>query len=887
MATKRTQGQHFDSVVRHIFSWSISDILNNNIFKDKVKKIPDTFDTVENYFESFTYPLVEEMRAEMCSNLEAISHAPFVEIKSLKCTKPKELIYRIAIMPPFRSSGSGDNEIYSPRKGDILMLLHSRPSDVSDLIQDQQSHRLCEVFKDEFDGLPPYNYVIMASGEINISKDTRKGRANSRLLANFQMSTITYNRIFKALSIGLARGGNLGVIQKVLRPDSMDTEGNVFISSDLVGSIHDVDIRTHLSKLDLNESQTNAILNCISARQCRHKKLINLIWGPPGTGKTKMITGLVWLLDQLGCRTLICAPTNAAVREVVSRLLKLLKEFSAISPCRMGDVVLLGNEKWLKVTDDLQDVFLDYRAKKLVECFALLTGWKHCLSSVLEFFIDGVSIYKQDLHYKKILREEKGRDWANKAEDADIDEESFVSFAKREFSSLVKKFTTCFGTLHRHLPRDAFSDDNCKKIYNLIDSLECFKNLLSKEEGFSNLEEIFVSPYQDAMSLAETSFEQCNSSTEFNLRHTRAYCCQMLKMLEKSLNITSLSGKLSIEDFCLQTANLIFCTASTSAKLYRLEVKRPFELVVIDEAAQLKESESLVPMQISFIDHAVLIGDERQLPALVKSKVSENAMFGRSLFERLCSLGHRKHLLNIQYRMHPSISLFPNANFYENKILNGSNVTGKNHRRKYLPGPMYGPYSFINIKHGYESFDNIGRSRKNDIEVTVVMHILSSLVTSTNRTRQRLSVGIICPYTAQVLAIQDSLGKLHRRNSNMKVKVSSVDGFQGSEEDVIILCTVRSNAGGLIGFLSNCNRTNVSLTRARYCLWILGNAPTLISSGSIWARLVSDAKARNCFFDATEDRGIATAISKSGFGRSNADSINFDQLRISERSKEV
>ncbi|WOL07363.1 hypothetical protein Cni_G16103 [Canna indica] len=446
----------------------------------------------------------------MCSNLEAISHAPFVEIKSLKCTKPKELIYRIAITPPIRSSGSGDNEIYSPRKGDILMLLHSRPSDDSDLIQDQQSHRLCEVFKDEFVVLPPYNYVIMASGEINISKDTRKGRANSRLLANFLMSTINYNRIFKALSIGLARGGNLGVIQKVLRPDSM----------------------------------TNAILNCISARQCRHKKSINLIWGPPGTRKTKTITGLVWLLDQLGCRTLICAPTNAAVREVVSRLLKLLKEFSAISPCRMGDVVLLGNEKRLKVTDDLQDVFLDYRAKKLVECFALLTGWKHCLSSVLEFFIDGVSIYKQDLHYKKILREEKGRDWANKAEDADIDEESFVSFAKREFSSLVKKFTTCFGTLHRHLPRDAFSDDNCKKIYNLIDSLECFKNLLSKEEGFSNLEEIFESPYQDAMSLAETtSFEQCNSSTEFNLRHTRAYCCQMLKMLEKSLNITSLSGK--------------------------------------------------------------------------------------------------------------------------------------------------------------------------------------------------------------------------------------------------------------------------------------------------------------------------------------------------------
>ncbi|WOL07364.1 hypothetical protein Cni_G16104 [Canna indica] len=294
-------------------------------------------------------------------------------------------------------------------------------------------------------------------------------------------------------------------------------------------------------------------------------------------------------------------------------------------------------------------------------------------------------------------------------------------------------------------------------------------------------------------------------------------------------------------------------------------------------------------MQISFIDHAVLIGDERQLPALVKSKVSENAMFGRSLFERLCSLGHRKHLLNIQYRMHPSISLFPNANFYENKILNGSNVTGKNHRRKYLPGPMNGPYSFINIKHGrvgegtetQQNRRNAGNWNRDEGDWEMRMQLIKQ-----DKDLALALSGLIL-HTAQVLAIQDSLGKLHRRNSNMKVKVSSVDGFQGSEEDVIILCIVRSNAGGLIDFLSNCNRTNVALTRARYCLWILGNAATLISSGSIWARLVSDAKARNCFFDATEDRGIATAISKSGCGRSNADSINFDQLRISERSNEV
>lgn len=51
------------------------------------------------------------------------------------------------------------------------------------------------------------------------------------------------------------------------------------------------------------------------------------------------------------------------------------------------------------------------------------------------------------------------------------------------------------------------------------------------------------------------------------------------------------------------------------------------------------------------------------------------------------------------------------------------------------------------------------------------------------------------------------------------MKVSTVDGFQGGEEDVIILSTVRYNTMGYVGFISNAQRTNVALTRARYDLF--------------------------------------------------------------------
>lgn len=111
---------------------------------------------------------------------------------------------------------------------------------------------------------------------------------------------------------------------------------------------------------------------------------------------------------------------------------------------------------------------------------------------------------------------------------------------------------------------------------------------------------------------------------------------------------------------------------------------------------------------------------------LVLSKVSFEAGFGRSLFGRLSSLGHPNHFLNLQYRMHPAISSFPNSNFYFNQILDAPNVERKSYRKQYLPGPMFGPYSFINVVGGREEFDDAGRSRTNMVEVAVVMKILQN-----------------------------------------------------------------------------------------------------------------------------------------------------------------
>uniref|UniRef100_A0A2N9IPI2 DNA2/NAM7 helicase-like C-terminal domain-containing protein n=1 Tax=Fagus sylvatica TaxID=28930 RepID=A0A2N9IPI2_FAGSY len=145
-----------------------------------------------------------------------------------------------------------------------------------------------------------------------------------------------------------------------------------------------------------------------------------------------------------------------------------------------------------------------------------------------------------------------------------------------------------------------------------------------------------------------------------------------------------------------------------------------------------------------------------------------------------------------------------------------------------FPGQCMVPYSFINIRDGREEKDDVERSWRNMVEHGLAL-----------AQSQNLSIGVISPYAAQVVAIQEKLGRKYDDLGGFAVKVKSVDGFQGGEEDIIIISTVRSNTRSSIGFISNLQRTNVALTRARHCLWILGNERTLVNSESVWENLVA------------------------------------------------
>ncbi|KAH9698652.1 UvrD-like helicase ATP-binding domain-containing protein [Citrus sinensis] len=846
-----------------VFSWSLEDIFNEDLFKDKVKRIPFSFRSVGQYFESFVFPLLEETRANLMSGMEKISNAPFAQVVAFEDSKPYgSMLYDVKVDCWRNRFSNLGREPYKTLPGDILVLADAKLETASDLQRVGRMWTFVSVAnvtedENEIDTSPTY-FKVNATKEIQIDVSKKS------LFVIFLINRTSNRRIWNSLHMK----GNLKIIKELLCTDSGVDETCELCSMQSEGVWYETFGPSLSSTLD--DSQVQAVLSCLRQMHCDHKATVQLIWGPPGTGKTKTVSMLLVILLQMKFRTLVCTPTIVAIKELASRVVKLVKE-SVERDCRdalffpLGEILLLGNNERLKVDSGVEEIYLDYRVKRLADCFAPLTGWSHCFASMVEFLDNCVSQYHTYMENESMKQSEdingdiiKEKECGKEADASDVEIKPFLEFVRERFKCIAAPLRSCIFNFCTHIPKCYIGEDNFHVMATLISLLDSFETLLFEDNLVSEeLEELLSHSVDEDLSESIVDIK-------YLLHKRRSECHFVLRKLLSSfneLNLPSAVEKDLLEDllkrFCLKRASLFFSTASSSYMLHSVAMK-PLNFLVIDEAAQLKESESTIPLQLSGIKHAVLFGDECQLPAMVESKVSDEACFGRSLFERLSHLRHSKHLLSIQYRMHPSISFFPNSYFYENKIRDSPTVEKRSYEKRFLPGPMYGPYSFINVFGGREEF--IEHSCRNMVEVSVVMKILLNLYKGWINSKEKLSIGIVSPYIAQVAAIQEKLGSKYVNSAGFAVKVMSVDGFQGGEEDIIIISTVRSNNGGSIGFISNPRRVNVALTRARHCLWILGNERTLTRNRSVWKALVHDAKARQCFFNADDDKDLGKSI---------------------------
>ena len=323
-------------------------------------------------------------------------------------------------------------------------------------------------------------------------------------------------------------------------------------------------------------------------------------------------------------------------------------------------------------------------------------------------------------------------------------------------------------------------------------------------------------------------------------------------------------GKELAEDFKAQKvarkrfqgARLVFTTCVGAALgLLRNE---EFSTVIIDEASQQSEPMTLVPL-VKGCSKAILVGDHVQLRATVQP-LAQSQDFDVSLFERLYHEGGsniQKVMLDSQYRMHREICSFSSEEFYGGRLGTAVPDEARPLPESQFPWPVFKHDGAAKARMVFlqcASVEDIGRKSKGNAGQAALCHSVctkllapppssspscSKSPSSTTSSRQApsYSIAVLTPYTRQAESLRTLLPS--------SITVSSIDGFQGQEADIVIFVTVRCNVHFQIGFLKDLRRLNVVMTRAKVGCIVIGDRATLTGGGEeeesvrTWRRLIA------------------------------------------------
>ncbi|TKY85896.1 hypothetical protein EX895_005437 [Sporisorium graminicola] len=285
----------------------------------------------------------------------------------------------------------------------------------------------------------------------------------------------------------------------------------------------------------------------------------------------------------------------------------------------------------------------------------------------------------------------------------------------------------------------------------------------------------------------------------------------------------------------------VICTTLSGAGHEMLSgVAFDFETVVIDEAAQAVELSTIIPLRYG-CKQCIMVGDPNQLPPTVISQEAEKLGYSQSLFVRMFERSPQAvHLLSIQYRMHPEISVFPSKAFYESKLQDGPNMAELT-RQPWHKYELTRPFKFLSTK----APESPGRMHSiiNKEEANVALALYERLRTDYPTENFDYRIGVVTMYKAQVFELKRTFQQRYGLDIADRIDFNTVDGFQGQEKDIIILSCVRSAAEPRsIGFLSDRRRLNVAVTRAKSNLFVIGNAEHLRRGDPTWERLVATAE---------------------------------------------
>ncbi|MCQ4052960.1 MULTISPECIES: DEAD/DEAH box helicase [Aeromonas] len=332
-----------------------------------------------------------------------------------------------------------------------------------------------------------------------------------------------------------------------------------------------------------------------------------------------------------------------------------------------------------------------------------------------------------------------------------------------------------------------------------------------------------------------------------------------------------------------------------------------YDTVIIDEAARVSPRDLLIPMAQAE-KRIILVGDHRQLPHMIDEEVAralegddtsslpvdvdfvKKSMF-EYLFNRLKKLEEKDDIkrtvtLDAQYRTHPLLGEFASRNFYDKYNEGYRSPLDSKYFHQELSGIEKKAAVWINVPNGSGKEERLeSGSRKRDAEAKTIADKLNTWIKSD--AGKNLSFGVISFYKAQVFAVYEALQKFgitewaqdgtwqicqeyrFLENGEERLRIGTVDAFQGMEFDIVFLSMVRSQDMNalpphirneldykkkqqkLFGHLMSENRLCVSMSRQKKVLAIVGDG--VLTNTQI---AVDAVPALKNFYDLCHEKGV-------------------------------
>lgn len=398
-----------------------------------------------------------------------------------------------------------------------------------------------------------------------------------------------------------------------------------------------------------------------------------------------------------------------------------------------------------------------------------------------------------------------------------MDYKEYTTSLKRHHHSFIPSETDEDGFHNLQQNRIPFDESWAKKILELGFSLQAMS-----EEEYSNVSNIFALSFEDRWRLYHY----------WRLQYLRSLCekCEHEFTDYNKLCMKREEARKNADRYALETAEIIGMTTTGAAKYQHILHQVKPRIVIVEEAAEVLESHIVSALNAG-TQHLILIGDHKQLrPKPNEYELAKKYNLDVSLFERLVRNGFPHATLEYQHRMRPEIAELVKPHIYTT-LSNHSSVED-------YPNVRGVSTNLFFINHtSEEKEDEHLVSHSNPHEAAYLVSLCRYLLQQRYTPQQ---ITILVTYAGQLLAMR----KLMPRIEFEGVRVSTVDNFQGEENDIILLSLVRSNGEMNVGFLREENRVCVALSRARQGFYCIGNFTMLRNQVLIWETIMSDMEAK-------------------------------------------